>query len=186
MGTWASTGVLIGSKWTSKMCGRCVASLGAASMTSFLRRWPGPYGDSWRSVRSTPAVIDFRVSAPVSVRREEDRGKLGNHVSSWIVPLPVDEADPVERVKAVYTRTQELKRSRQALGVEMIMGAADFIGTTLLSLGARATSGTDQHHRDQCSRSASASLYAGRPVGGDVSPGPAPSANGTRDRADEL
>ena len=88
-----------------------------------------------------PAVIDFRVSAPVSVRREEDRGKLGNHVSSWIVPLPVDEADPVERVKAVYTRTQELKQSRQALGVEMIMGAADFIGTTLLSLGARATSG---------------------------------------------
>ena len=88
-----------------------------------------------------PAVIDFRVSAPVSVRREEDRGKMGNHVSSWIVPLPVDEEDPIERVKAIYTRTQELKRSRQALGVEMMMGAADFIGTTLLSLGARASSG---------------------------------------------
>jgi NRPS condensation-like uncharacterized protein len=42
--------------------------------------------------RVDPADVDFRISAPVSVRAEEDRGKLGNKVSSWILSLPVDEA----------------------------------------------------------------------------------------------
>ena len=66
---------------------------------------------------------------------------MGNNVSSWIVPLPIAEPDPVERVRAIHAKTQELKESRQALGVEMMMGAADFMGTLLLSLGARAASG---------------------------------------------
>ncbi|MEE2702985.1 MAG: wax ester/triacylglycerol synthase family O-acyltransferase [Myxococcota bacterium] len=89
-----------------------------------------------------PSMIDFRVSAPVSVRRDEERGKLGNRVSSWIVPLPLGEEDPIQRVRIIYDTTQELKKSRQALGVEMMMGAVDFLGTMLLSLGARAVSGT--------------------------------------------
>ena len=87
-------------------------------------------------------MIDFRVSAPVSVRRDDERGKLGNRVSSWIVPLPLGEEDPIQRVRIIYDTTQELKKSRQALGVEMMMGAVDFLGTMLLSLGARAVSGT--------------------------------------------
>lgn len=89
-----------------------------------------------------PSMIDFRVSAPVSVRHDDERGKLGNRVSSWIVPLPLAEEDPIERVRTIYRTTQELKKSRQALGVEMMMGAVDFLGTMLLSLGARAVSGT--------------------------------------------
>jgi hypothetical protein len=77
----------------------------------------------------------------VSIRKTEDAGQMGNHVSSWIVPLPIDEADPLERVRRIHATTQKLKESRQALGVEMIMGAAEFMGTMLLSLGARAASG---------------------------------------------
>ena len=101
----------------------------------------GAVRDFMKSRQVDPASLDFRVSAPVSVRREEDRGKMGNQVSSWIVPLPLGEEDPVERVREIHARTQELKESRQALGVEMIMGAADFAGTMLLSLGSRASSG---------------------------------------------
>ena len=88
-----------------------------------------------------PAGIDFRVSAPVSVRREEDKGKLGNHVSSWIVRLPVDEADPIARLQRIREVTEELKESKQALGVEMMMKAAEFAPPTLMSLGSRASSG---------------------------------------------
>src|SRR5690606_32866644 len=49
--------------------------------------------------RVDPAGLDFRVSAPVSVRRDDERGTLGNKVSSWIVPLPIDRADPVAQLR---------------------------------------------------------------------------------------
>jgi len=91
--------------------------------------------------RAHPDEIDFRVSAPVSVRRDEDRNRLGNAVSSWIVRLPIDEPDPKRRLEAIHRVTDDLKRSRQALGVQMMMAAAEWAPQALLSLGARAASG---------------------------------------------
>jgi GH43 family beta-xylosidase len=32
-----------------------------------------------------PRKIDFRIAAPVSVRRREERGRLGNRISAWVV-----------------------------------------------------------------------------------------------------
>lgn len=91
--------------------------------------------------RVRPEHIDFRVSAPVSVRRDEQRGEMGNHVSSWIVRLPIEEADPLRQIERIRIVTDELKRSRQALGVETMMAVAEWTPSVLLSLGARAASG---------------------------------------------
>lgn len=91
--------------------------------------------------RVRPDDIDFRVSAPVSMRREGDRGQMGNRVSSWIIRLPIGEGDPVRRVEEIRGVTEELKRSKQALGVETIMQIAEWTPPVLLSLGARATAG---------------------------------------------
>ena len=91
--------------------------------------------------RVDPNEIDFRVSAPVSVRRDEDKGKLGNHVSSWIVRLPIQEKDAVRRLESIHRVTDELKRSEQALGVQMLMAAAEWAPAQLLSLGSQSTSG---------------------------------------------
>lgn len=91
--------------------------------------------------RVDPAGMEFRVAAPVSVRQEEDRGKLGNKVSSWVVPLPIGEAEPLRRIKAIHAVTGELKESHQALGVSMLMAAAEWTPAQLLSLGAQAASG---------------------------------------------
>jgi WS/DGAT/MGAT family acyltransferase len=88
-----------------------------------------------------PAGLDFRVSAPVSVRREEERGRLGNRVSSWILQLPIGESDPLARLKAIHQETEELKESKQALGVQMMMEVAEWTPPVLLSLGAQAASG---------------------------------------------
>jgi len=85
--------------------------------------------------------VDFRVSAPVSVRRDEDKGHMGNKVSSWIVQLPVAESDPLRRLEIIHEMTEELKSSQQALGVEMMMAVAELTPGVLLSLGARAASG---------------------------------------------
>jgi diacylglycerol O-acyltransferase len=91
--------------------------------------------------RVRPEDIDFRVSAPVSVRNEGDKGSMGNKVSAWIVRLPIGEADPKKQLEAIHEVTQELKSSKQALGVEMMMAAAEWTPGVLLSLGARAASG---------------------------------------------
>jgi len=92
-----------------------------------------------RQVR--PEGIDFRVSAPVSVRSEKEKGELGNRVSSWIVPLPIGLADPLEQLEQLNEITRELKESHEALGIEMMMAIADWTPSSLMSLGAQAVSG---------------------------------------------
>jgi len=92
-----------------------------------------------RGVR--PEGIDFRIAAPVSTRGEAERGRLGNHVSSWVVPLPIAESDPREQLAAIHAETQRLKETRQALGVEMMMQVAEYTPPILLTLGARSISG---------------------------------------------
>jgi WS/DGAT/MGAT family acyltransferase len=87
-----------------------------------------------------PDAIDFRVSAPVSVRSDGERGVLGNRVSTWILRLPVGVADPLKQLDEIHDSTLELKESRQALGAEMIMAVAEWTPSILLSLGARAAS----------------------------------------------
>jgi WS/DGAT/MGAT family acyltransferase len=88
-----------------------------------------------------PGSLSFRVSAPVSVRNAEERGRLGNRVSSWVIPLPIAEPDPRAQLAEIHQETDRLKRERTALGVETIMKMADFTPSTLLTLGARAASG---------------------------------------------
>ncbi len=88
-----------------------------------------------------PSAIEFKVSTPVSVRTESERGQLGNRVSSWVLVLPIEHADPRAQLDAIHRETTRLKETRQALGVEMMMQVAEWTPSTLLSLGARALSG---------------------------------------------
>lgn len=88
-----------------------------------------------------PATQDFKISAPVSVRKAEEKGQLGNRVSSWILKLPIDEETPTDQLRQINETTQELKTSNQALGVEMMMAVAEFTPASLLSLGSQSSSG---------------------------------------------
>lgn len=121
-------------KRTAKAAGCTVNDVVLATVTGAVREF-------LLRRRCSLDTIDFRVSAPVSVRREEERGQMGNHVSSWIVRLPIDEADPHRRLMALHAVTDELKRSRQALGVQTMMTVAEWTPSVLLSLGAQAASG---------------------------------------------
>lgn len=84
---------------------------------------------------------EFKVSTPVSVRKESEKGTLGNNVSSWIIPLPIEEADPRRQLKLIHDLTEELKETNQAIGVQMMNQIQEWTPSTLLSLGAQATSG---------------------------------------------
>jgi WS/DGAT/MGAT family acyltransferase len=92
-----------------------------------------------RGVR--PEDIRFRVSAPVSTRSEAERGVPGNRVSSWIVELPIGEPDRREQLAAIHAETRRLKASKSALGIEMLMEAAEWAPSGIVSLGARMASG---------------------------------------------
>jgi diacylglycerol O-acyltransferase / wax synthase len=90
-----------------------------------------------RARHVNPDRLDFRVMAPVSVRSDDQRGALGNRVSAWIVPLPIDEPDPRAQLARVIEKTTRLKESKSAVGAEVLTQAAEYTPSTLLALGAR-------------------------------------------------
>jgi len=61
---------------------------------------------------------------PVSVRAQGDEASFGNQVSATVADLPVQLADPVERLAAVRTELDSLKASNEAI-----------IGQALTALG---------------------------------------------------
>ena len=53
-----------------------------------------------------------RIACPVSLRRGEQYGDMGNQISFMPVALPLDVTDPIEMLKAVAARTETMKRAR--------------------------------------------------------------------------
>ena len=90
--------------------------------------------------RNAAPEIAFRAVVPVSMRSAGDRGQLGNHVSAWIMPLPVGEANARRRFARVRESTEGLKASNQALGAEALSKLGDWIGFRALSLALSLTS----------------------------------------------
>jgi WS/DGAT/MGAT family acyltransferase len=84
-----------------------------------------------------PEGLDFRVMAPVSVRTADESGALGNRVSAWVVPLPIDHDDPREQLALIAGHTAELKQSKSAVGAEVLTQVAEWTPSQLLALGAR-------------------------------------------------
>lgn len=81
--------------------------------------------------------LDFRVMAPVSVRKAYQRGQLGNQVAMWLVSLPVAEPDPVKRLRKISEETLHLKKSDQALGASTLVELSRGTPLPLLSLANR-------------------------------------------------
>ena len=84
----------------------------------------------------------FRVMAPVSTRSSNERGALGNRVSSWFVDLPVSEPDPVRALAKISTITARLKETNEALGAEVLTRVSEWTGSTLLNLGSQLAKNT--------------------------------------------
>ena len=65
--------------------------------------------------------LDFRIAAPVSTRKEEHDRRQGNHVSTWIIPLPLATESPLAQLEAIRTTTLERKHNGSALAIETLM-----------------------------------------------------------------
>jgi WS/DGAT/MGAT family acyltransferase len=101
-----------------------------AVVTGALREWL--HG---RSIRTEG--LELRALVPVSIRSEGERGDLGNRIAAMRGPLPVYVEDPVRRLRVVSEQMEGLKRSKQALGAEVIARFNDFAPPTLLAQASR-------------------------------------------------
>jgi WS/DGAT/MGAT family acyltransferase len=86
---------------------------------------------------SDPREGQFRVVVPVSVRRQDERGRINNRASGWLVTLPVDEPNVRKRYATVRRATRWLKETRQERAAELLLRAAEFAVPGVLSLGLR-------------------------------------------------
>ena len=85
----------------------------------------------------TPPDAGLRTMVPVNVRAQEDRGKLGNQVSSLFVHLPVAEPDALRRYRLIEAEVRELKSHEQAAGGQALVSITALAPPVLHSFAAR-------------------------------------------------
>jgi diacylglycerol O-acyltransferase len=78
-----------------------------------------------------------RTLVPVSVRAPHERGSYNNRVSGIFAELPVDESDPITRLRLIREQMEGLKQTKHAVAGDAIARLGGFTPPMLLSLGAR-------------------------------------------------
>jgi hypothetical protein len=63
---------------------------------------------------------------------------VSNRISAVLANLPVGEPDPLRRLALLRAQMDDLKRTSQAVGAEILTGMLGFAAPTLLALGSRA------------------------------------------------
>jgi diacylglycerol O-acyltransferase / wax synthase len=82
--------------------------------------------------------VVVRSLVPISVRSQDEHGVLTNRVSAVLANLPVGEPDPMRRLKLLRDQMDEVKRTHQVVGAELLTEMLGFAAPTLLALGSRA------------------------------------------------
>jgi len=93
---------------------------------------------------------NLRVMMPANMRKEEQRGDLGNQITFVPLQIPLDIKDPIDRIEAITEITQRVKEERVAESIGlmfqvlqgvmaplqegMVMTAASSKGSSVLSL----------------------------------------------------
>jgi WS/DGAT/MGAT family acyltransferase len=81
--------------------------------------------------------LRLRAMVPMSVRSESGRGAMGNQILVMVAPLPVDLADPVERLGATREGMESIKKSPQAISARTLVQMENFAPPTVLAQASR-------------------------------------------------
>jgi diacylglycerol O-acyltransferase len=77
-------------------------------------------------------VPDYLVAlVPVSIRRPNEKGELGNRISTIMVRLPLSEPDPRRRLERLRDETKRLKESDNARAASLLIEATGWAPPTL-------------------------------------------------------
>ncbi len=68
---------------------------------------------------------------PMSIRREEEAGDLGNRIATLMVPLPIREREPSTRLADIHASTTRLKASKQAAAASLVIEATGWTPPTI-------------------------------------------------------
>ncbi len=69
----------------------------------------------------------FHVMVPVNTRATDAESDAGNHVSAWLVPLPIQESTCRRTHEAICATTAQLKQDEQALSTQILTEVAGWI-----------------------------------------------------------
>jgi diacylglycerol O-acyltransferase / wax synthase len=104
-----------------------------AAVTGMLERYLEHAGT--RLEREPVALV------PVSVRPDEAKGQLGNHISTVFVDLPVQEHDPHERVRRLSAAVRQIRESAAVRAGALLAGATGWAPPLVSSVLVRAMGG---------------------------------------------
>jgi diacylglycerol O-acyltransferase len=77
-------------------------------------------------------VPDYLVAlVPVSIRRPNEKGELGNRISTIMVRLPLNQPDPRKRLEQLRVETKRLKESDNARAASLIIEATGWAPPTI-------------------------------------------------------
>jgi len=79
---------------------------------------------------------------PISVRTEEQKGELGNRVSSMLASLATDIDDPVKRLEVIQENTRGAKEQDKAIGADTLSNWVEFAAPAVAARAARLISRT--------------------------------------------
>ncbi len=95
----------------------------------------------WLLSRGEPVVGGWTVRALVPVSLQDDEGAGANRVSSYLVDLPVGEANPRVRLARLSYAMRGVAAHGQSVGADSLIALTGFAPSTLHALGARAARG---------------------------------------------
>jgi diacylglycerol O-acyltransferase / wax synthase len=78
---------------------------------------------------------------PVSVRREDEHGELGNRISTVFVDLPIAEGDPLTQLRQISETMRALKDSSAVQAGALLVGATGWAPPLVSSVLVRAMGG---------------------------------------------
>ncbi len=74
---------------------------------------------------------EFTALVPMSIRRPEEEGELGNRMTTLLVPLPLAERDARRRLEIIRETTSRLKASEGARAASLIIEASGWVPPTV-------------------------------------------------------
>jgi diacylglycerol O-acyltransferase / wax synthase len=91
----------------------------------------------WLTERGELPQAPLVAMIPTSVRAKSQRGAFGNRVSTMIVPIPTDVADPRKRLERSHEILKVAKERYQALPATLLTDTSNFIPPALHGRAAR-------------------------------------------------
>ena len=112
-------------------------SLGGTVNDVVLATVAGALGRHLRRRGQNTDGLELKAMVPVSVRRDVERGALGNRVAAMMAPLPVWCQEPVARLDIVREELKGLKSGGQAVGAQVLTDLSGFAPSTIMDQASR-------------------------------------------------